>query len=187
MFARAELPLAGEHNALNLCAALAALEAHGLRPPPLRESLAAFRPLPHRLEAIAEIDGVLWVDDSISTTPESTLAALASYPDREIVLIGGGQDRGQDYGELGRELASREAFVLGLPSTGPRIVAAARAAGAPPSRAIETGDMESAVALARELAPPRTAVLLSPAAPSYDHYRDFEERGERFRELVASR
>jgi UDP-N-acetylmuramoylalanine--D-glutamate ligase len=180
----AELPLPGEHNALNLCGALAALEAHAVELPPLREALAGFRPLPHRLESIGEHDGVLWIDDSISTTPESTLAALASYPDREIVLIGGGQDRGQEYAELAHELASREAIVLGLPSTGPRIVAAARAAGVPPARAIEAGDIESAVALARELARPGAAVLLSPAAPSYDHFRDFEDRGERFRMLA---
>jgi UDP-N-acetylmuramoylalanine--D-glutamate ligase len=184
--ARAELPLPGEHNALNLCGALAALEAYGLPLPPLGESLSSFHPLPHRLEVIAERGGVLWVDDSISTTPESALAALASFPDRQIVLIGGGQDRGQDYAALARELARREAAIVGVPSTGPRIVAAARAAGVPPPRAIETGELESAVALARQIARPGAAVLLSPAAPSYDHYRDFEERGERFRMLAAS-
>jgi UDP-N-acetylmuramoylalanine--D-glutamate ligase len=184
--ARAGLPLPGDHNALNLCGALAALEAYGLPLPPLAESLSSFHPLPHRLEVIAERGGVLWVDDSISTTPESALAALASYPDRQIVLIGGGQDRGQDYVALARELARREAAIVGVPSTGPRIVAAARAAGVPAARAIETGELESAVALARQIARPGAAVLLSPAAPSYDHYRDFEERGERFRMLAAS-
>jgi UDP-N-acetylmuramoylalanine--D-glutamate ligase len=186
VMARAELPLPGEHNALNLCAALTALEALGVEPPELRESLRGFRPLSHRLETIAERDGVVWVDDSISTTPESALAALASFPEREIVLIGGGQDREQDYAELGRELAARDATVVGLPSTGPRLVAAARDAGVPAERAIEASGLEQAVALAREMARPGAAVLLSPAAPSYDHYRDFEERGERFRALVTS-
>src|ERR1700683_2542933 len=71
------------------------------------------------------------VDDSISTTPESTLAALASFPGRDVVLIGGGQDRGQDYAELGRALAERNTTVIGVPSTGPRLIAAARDAGAP--------------------------------------------------------
>src|SRR5437588_3246682 len=135
----AELPLPGEHNALNLCGALTALEACGLAPPPLREALQDFRALPHRLEALGERDGVLWVDDSISTTPESTLAALAAFPERDIVLIGGGQDRGQDYAALADELARRGATLVGLPSTGPRLVAAARAAGVPPARAIEVG------------------------------------------------
>ncbi len=67
--------------------------------------MAGFTALAHRLETVAERDGMLWVNDSISTTPESTLAALASFPDRQVVLIGGGQDRGQDYSELGRALA----------------------------------------------------------------------------------
>ncbi len=184
--ASAQLPLRGEHNALNLCAALAALEAAGVAPPALPEALRGFHALPHRLETLAERDGVLWVNDSISTTPESTLAALASFPDREIVLLGGGQDRGQDYGELARELAARAATVIGLPSTGPRLLAAARDAGLPPPRALEAADLAAAVTLARSLAAPGSVVLLSPAAPSYDNYLSFEQRGERFRELAAS-
>ncbi len=95
-----QLPLAGEHNALNLSGALAALEALGIEPP-LPEALAGFEPLAHRLQVVGEHDGVVWVNDSISTTPESTIAALASFPGRELVLIAGGQDRGQDYAGAG--------------------------------------------------------------------------------------
>src|SRR6202034_1403269 len=76
--ASGELSLRGEHNALNLCGALAGLEALGVAAPALPESLAGFQPLAHRLQSIAEHGGVLWVDDSISTTPESTIAALTS-------------------------------------------------------------------------------------------------------------
>jgi UDP-N-acetylmuramoylalanine--D-glutamate ligase len=184
VLASGQLPLRGEHNALNLCAALAALEAYGVGLPPLSEALSSFRPLPHRLETVAERDGVLWVNDSISTTPESTIAALASFADREIVLIGGGQDRGQDYTGLAGRLAATGASVVGLPSTGQRLIAAARRAGVPQRRAIESVDIRAAVGLARTLARPGAVVLLSPAAPSYDHFRDFEERGERFRALV---
>jgi UDP-N-acetylmuramoylalanine--D-glutamate ligase len=180
-----ELPLLGEHNALNLCGALAALEALGIAPP-LPDALAGFRPLAHRLETVAERDGVLWVDDSISTTPESTLAALASFPGRELVLIAGGQDRGQDYSTLARVLAERAAAVIGVPTTGPRLVAIARDAGVPPARAVEVADMREAVERARAVAGGSAVVLLSPAAPSYDNYRDFEQRGERFRALVSS-
>ncbi len=184
VLASAELPLRGAHNALNLCAALSALEALGIDAPPLPAALTGFTALAHRLEPVAERDGVLWINDSISTTPESTLAALASFPDRDIVLIGGGQDRGQDYAELGRAVAAAGAAVIGMPSTGARLIAAARAAGVPLDRAIEARDMQDAVALAGALAAAGAAVLLSPAAPSYDHYRDFEQRGERFRELA---
>jgi UDP-N-acetylmuramoylalanine--D-glutamate ligase len=181
----AALPLPGDHNALNLCAALTALEAVGVEPPPLAAALAGFEPLPHRLQTVAESDGVTWVDDSISTTPESALAALASFPGRELLLIGGGQDRGQDYGELARELARSGSLVIGMPTTGPRLLAAALAAGLPGSRVLAADDLVAAVAIARERAQPGAVVLLSPAAPSYDRFRDFEQRGERFAELAA--
>jgi UDP-N-acetylmuramoylalanine--D-glutamate ligase len=187
-----ELPLPGEHNALNLCAALTGLEACGvLAPAPdaLSASLADFAPLPHRLQPVADAAGVRWVDDSISTTPESAIAALASFPGRKLVLIGGGQDRGQDYGALAATLADRRAAVVGVPSTGERLVAAARAAGV--ERALLADDLEQAVALARKLlsgsgsgSSSGGVVLLSPAAPSYDSYRNFEQRGELFAALA---
>lgn len=181
-----ELPLPGEHNALNLCAALTALDAVGVQPPSLPDSLRGFEALKHRLETVVERSGVRWVNDSISTTPESTLAALASFPGQELVLLGGGQDRGQDYGELATVLRRLGATVVGMPSTGDRLLEAARAAGVSASRVLAAGDLTEAVGLARSRAVPGSVVLLSPAAPSYDNYRDFEERGERFRELVLA-
>jgi UDP-N-acetylmuramoyl-L-alanine---L-glutamate ligase len=188
VLAAGDLPLPGEHNALNLCGALAALEAVGVAPPlPLRRALEGFSALPHRLETVSDAGGILWVDDSISTTPESTLAALSSFSDREVILIAGGQDRGQDHAELARVLAARGATLIGVPSTGPRLLAAARTEGMPADRAIETADLAAAVLLARGRARAGTVILLSPAAPSYDNYRDFEERGERFRSLAVGR
>lgn len=184
VLAAADLPLRGEHNALNLCAALAALEAIGLDLPPLSQSLRNFEGLEHRLQTILERDQVTWVDDSISTTPESALAALASFTGRDIVLLAGGQDREQDYAQLGICLAELKATVVGLPSTGSRIVDAARSAGAPDSQAFEASDLAEAVALAHQRATPGSVVLLSPAAPSYDHYRNFEARGAHFRALA---
>jgi len=179
-----ELPLRGEHNALNVCAALAALEVVGVRPV-LPGALAGFSPLPHRLQTVGEHDGLTWVDDSISTTPESSMAALASFPGRRIVLIAGGQDRGQDFSGLAGALAAVGASVIGIPSTGPSLVAAAKAAGVPAEMAVEASDLADAVARARAGAPAGSVVLLSPAAPSYDNYANFEERGERFRELAT--
>ena len=183
----AALALPGEHNALNLCAALASLEAAGIPPPQLPDALDGFEGLGHRLQTIAERDAVTWVDDSISTTPESALAALASFPGRPLVLIGGGQDRGQDYGELGRELARIGANVVGVPSTGHRLLEAAARAGLPARLRHAAGDLAEAVALARACAVAGAVVLLSPAAPSYDSFKNFEERGERFAALVAQR
>ena len=180
----AQLPLRGAHNALNVCAALTAMQAAGLPPPELPEGLAGLRALPHRLEVVCDADGVQWVDDSISTTPESTIAALASFPDQMVILLGGGSEREQDYAELGRVAAARGAVVLGLPLTGARLVAAARSAGLPAERAFEIGDMAEAVGAARRLAQPGGVVLMSPAAPSYNAYRNFEERGDHFAALA---
>jgi UDP-N-acetylmuramoylalanine--D-glutamate ligase len=183
---RGQLPLRGQHNALNLCAALTALAALDVHPPPLQRALRDVRALAHRLETVLDRDGVLWVNDSISTTPESAVAALASFPERHVVLVGGGQDRGQDYAELGRRLARAGATVIGVPTTGPRLLAAATAAGVPSQRALPASDLRDAVALARDVAREGAVVLLSPAAPSYDHYDDFEQRGELFRALAAT-
>ncbi|MGI8803278.1 MAG: UDP-N-acetylmuramoyl-L-alanine--D-glutamate ligase, partial [Solirubrobacteraceae bacterium] len=163
--AAADLPLLGEHNALNLCAALAAVAAAGVPVPDLPAGLEGFAALPHRLEVVSDQGGVIWVDDSISTTPESALAALQSFADRGVVLIAGGQDRGQDYAALGRELAAREAVVIGLPETGARLLDAARRAGVPDERARAAGGMGAAVAVAERVAVAGSGVLLSPAAP----------------------
>jgi UDP-N-acetylmuramoylalanine--D-glutamate ligase len=181
-----ELPLPGEHNALNLCAALTALEAAGVQPPELPGALAGFEGLPHRLQTVSERGGVRWVNDSISTTPESALAALASFPGLPVVLLGGGQDRGQDYAALGAELARRAAVLVAMGSTGPRLREAALAAGLPADRALSADDLDGAVALARRLAPPGAVVLLSPAAPSYDRFKDFEQRGTLFTTLARA-
>src|SRR5690606_4222552 len=114
----------------------------------------------------------------------SAIAAVESFPGRPIVLIGGGQDRGQDYGALGALLASRGAGVIGLPDTGTRLVAAALSAGGDPSRARSVDTMVEAVAAARTLTEPGAVVLLSPAAPSYNAYTSFKERGDEFARLA---
>lgn len=181
----AELPLRGPHNTLNLCAALTVLELAGIVPP-LPAGLAEFASLPHRLQPCGERDEVAWVDDSISTTPESTLAALDAFSGRDVVLLAGGQDRGQDYVGLGAALARRGAAIVGMPTTGERAVATARAAGVPPDRAVAAADLATAVELARGIACPGSVILLSPAAPSYDRFRNFEERGEQFKALLKA-
>ena len=188
VLAARDLPLRGEHNALNLCGALAALEALAVPLPALPQALEGFQPLAHRLQEVGGDGGITWVDDSISTTPESAIAALASFPDGALVLIAGGQDRGQDYSALARAIAERGASVAAVPTTGPRLLEAARAAGVPPQQLHEAADLAEAVRIARALAErgAGAVVLLSPAAPSFDHFRDFEERGERFAELARA-
>ncbi len=197
----AQLPLRGRHNAANLCAALAALDAAGLALPELPQALAGLEALPHRLQTVLTSAEAVWVDDSISTTAESSLAALAAFPDASAVLIAGGFEREQDYRELGAELARRDAALVTLPDTGARVAAAATAAGLPARRLVQAADMPAAVAAARALAAElRTitradgagstaastpvVILLSPAAPSYNTYLNFEARGDHFAALA---
>jgi UDP-N-acetylmuramoylalanine--D-glutamate ligase len=181
-----ELPLTGAHNASNLCAALTALEALDVAVPALPAALHGLVALPHRLQLVHRTGDVRWIDDSISTTPESAIAALDSFPGAPVVLIGGGLDRGQDHSELAARLTAREATVIGLPATGERLVADARAAGTPTSRAWLAADLPAAVTDAAAAARPGGVVLLSPAAPSYHAYRSYVARGEHFLALARA-
>jgi UDP-N-acetylmuramoylalanine-D-glutamate ligase len=126
------------------------------------------------------------VDDSISTTPESTIAALEAFQDRAVILIAGGQDRGQDHDQLGEVLAKRQqpTTLITLPETGGRLSDAARAHGHAEGRMSTAGDMRDATNQAAALAKPGSVVLLSPAAPSYNAYTNFEERGDDFAALA---
>lgn len=185
--AEEEIPLRGRHNAENVAAAVAAIEAAGFIVPPLPGSLAGLRALPHRLQTV-HVDGrgVEWVDDSISTTPESAVAALAAFGERPVVLIAGGSDRDQDYETLGRALAGRSAStrLIHLPDTGAAIAAAAASHGFGQDRMSTAGDMREATRLAESIAEAGGVVLLSPAAPSFNSYANFEQRGDDFATLA---
>ncbi len=181
------IPLRGEHNARNVAAAVAAIQAAGLPLPPLPGGLAGLQALPHRLQTVHTAAlGAEWIDDSISTTPESTIAALEAFPDRPLVLIAGGSDRDQDYSRLGQALAARaaETRLIVLPDTGPAIAAAAEAHGFAEDRMSTAGDMREATRLAGALIAPGGVVLLSPAAPSFSQYANFEQRGDDFAALA---
>ena len=177
--------LARPHNRSNLCAALAVATSLDLDPAAALEAASGFRGLPHRQQEVGEIGGVLFVDDSISTIPESTLAALRVYAGRDITVILGGHDRGIDYGKLVEKAVTGAAkAVICLGDSGERIYSLARAAAARRGhgtcRIHRAWSMEDAVAYARRVTPPGGVVLLSPAAPSYGQYRDYIERGRDF-------
>jgi len=179
------LGLRGSHNLLNLCAALTAAETRAELPEDIAATMKTFQPLPHRLQSLGFRDSVEWIDDSISTTPESAIAAVAALADRPLVLIGGGFDRGQDYRELAAILATRDVVIIGLPATGTRLVRQARDAGIATHHLLEADDLDRAVALARERAKRGGSVLLSPGAPSFGQFSSFEHRGMRFAELAG--
>jgi len=173
------------HNASNLCAALTVAKLLDISPSAALDAASDFAALPHRQQELGEIGGVLFVDDSISTAPESTIAALSVYAGRNITVIVGGHDRGIDYGKLVATLAQGAArSVVCLGASGERIHAGLRAATAEEPEVFFASypaqSMEDAVAYAKQVTPAGGVVLLSPAAPSYGYYRDFAERGRDF-------
>jgi UDP-N-acetylmuramoyl-L-alanine---L-glutamate ligase len=194
-----ELTLKGEHNRRNAAIAFLVSKLVGV---PTQRSLPvirAFRGLRHRLESLGVHDGIEWIDDAISTNPDSTIAALDALGERVTAIILGGQDRGLDYSILGDRIA-RSAIrrVILFPGSGPRIRNAIEDAGAA-VECVEVRTMEEAVNEARKAKhkarpadgqagvtnhPPAPIVLLSTASPSYGMFRDFEEKGDRFRECI---
>lgn len=186
LFPRAVLPLVGRHNEGNLCVALAVLDVLGVdvlaRRDTLAVAVAGFQGLAHRLTEIVDPSGLTFVDDTLATSPYAAMHAIDAYDGRALTVIVGGADRGLDYTPLRDHLAEREITVVGVPDSGARIVAAL--AGLPKVRCEVTGDLVEAVRLARRVTPAGGVVLLSPAAPSYGRFRNFEHRSEVFAQAV---
>ncbi|MGY1740883.1 MULTISPECIES: UDP-N-acetylmuramoyl-L-alanine--D-glutamate ligase [unclassified Blastococcus] len=185
--------LLGEHNRGNARVALAACALLGLdlaaHAAEVAAAVGAFRALPHRLSPVARLGEVTFVDDTLSTTPVSVLAALDALAPRPVTLIAGGQDRGLDYTGLAEALGTRAGTVtlVTVPDTGARLAAdVRRAAGGAVVAVHETASLEDAVATAVGTAVPGGVVLLSPGAPSYNRFRNYEELAARFTELVLA-
>jgi UDP-N-acetylmuramoyl-L-alanine---L-glutamate ligase len=178
------LGLLGSHNRRNALIARRCLAALGVPEAAddaaLSRAAAGYRPLQSRLQVIGDVAGVTFVDDSLSTNVLPTLAALDSFPDRRVALIVGGQDRGIDYRPLASGVRARQAptHVLTLPDSGPRISAAFESAGF--ADVTDCPDLDAAVAAGFTWARPDGIVLLSPAAPSFGHFRDYRDRAEAF-------
>jgi UDP-N-acetylmuramoylalanine--D-glutamate ligase len=151
--------------------------ARGVDPDAVRDGLRSFAGVEHRLEEVATIDGVLYVNDSKATNVDSTLVALASF-DRPVHVILGGRGKGQDFAPLRAPLGRRAAGVHLIGEAAPALRDVLQAGD-------DRGDLEHAVAAARAAAAPGEVVLLSPACASFDQYEDFEARGRHFKELVG--
>ena len=196
------LGLLGAHNRRNALIARRCLAALGFGPDDSELAQAAkdYPGLPSRLTSIGTLDGVTFVDDSLSTNVLPTLAALEAFDGRRVALLAGGQDRGIDYAPLAAGIMTRDAptLVLTVGEAGPRIRAAFEAAAVASSAAWRSGgsgvlecpDLEYAVRSGFAWARPSGVVLLSPAAPSFGQFRDYRDRGDAFarvmRELGAS-
>lgn len=178
------LGLPGQHNRRNALIAQRCLLALGVGGAQDNEALEAaavgYQGLASRLATIGVVDGVSFVDDSLSTNVLPTLAALDTFPRQRVALIVGGQDRGIDYAPLAFGVLARESptLVLTLPDSGRRISAAMASSGL--TEIIDCPDLDAAVREGFSWAYPDGIVLLSPAAPSFGHFRDYRDRAEAF-------
>lgn len=187
LFPDTDVRLPGRHNRENAVAALAVAERFGARPEHLQAVLARFGGLPHRLEEVGWFHGIRWVDDAISTAPEAAAAAVRALGPEVATLVAGGQDRGFDYAPLAAALAeSAVSLVLALPDSGPAIEGALAAWRDADRAVLAVPDLATAVSLARARTPAGRTCLFSPGAPSYNQFRNFQERGRRFAELARS-
>ena len=176
LMAASELPLAGLHNAANALAAHALAHAIGAADETLARALRTFKGLPHRMQQVAEHAGVVFLDDSKGTNVGATVAALTGLG-RQVVLIAGGDGKGQDFSPLAPVVKKRARAVVLIGRDAGRIERALAASGVPLRHA---GDMDEAVAAAYGEARPGDAVLLSPACASYDMFRNYVHRAEAF-------
>ena len=193
---RAEIPLRGDHNVQNVLAACAiagslglAIDRPGIAPTAMREAIRAFTPVQHRLENVRALNGVTWVNDSIATAPERTLAALASF-DEPLVLLLGGADKDLPW-ETAIQIALRKArriIVFGVDGdkqVATKVMKLFSQMRVGDNQVLREMTLAAAVHRAAEVAEAGDVVLLSPGGTSYDAYADFAERGEHFRRLVS--
>lgn len=179
------LSVPGQHNAINACAVLAALEIMGLDARAAAPALSNFRPLPHRLQPLGEHGGFLWINDSISTTPLATLAALESVHNRAVSVLVGGHDRGLDWSAFVEGVSTNPPHaVICSGANGPRIARALREAHVAARIELVT-TLDEAVALATRVTPVGGCILLSPGAPSFDQFRDYADRGRHFADVAG--
>jgi UDP-N-acetylmuramoylalanine--D-glutamate ligase len=178
---RSELPLLGDHNVANALTAALAAAAAGCPREGIAGGLRTFKAIPHRVEPVREVAGVLWINDSKSTNITSTEVAVAAL-DRPFVLLLGGRHKGEPYTRLVEPLRDRCRAVVAYGEAGPLVLEDLGGA----LQVVPAGSFEEVLATARRLARPGDAVLLSPACSSYDMFKNYEERGARFRQAVEA-
>jgi UDP-N-acetylmuramoylalanine--D-glutamate ligase len=175
---QSEIPLPGLHNVDNVMAAILIGLAAGLDPQTLREAVRDFAPLPHRLEPVADIDGVAYVDDSKATNPSAVVAGLSAF-ERPVVLIAGGKSKRTDFRELGAAAAAHARAVVLIGEAADEMEAAL-----PDVMTTRAKSMDEAVSIAQRLAQTGDTVLLSPGCASFDMFDSAEARGDAFRDAV---
>ena len=193
---RGDIPLRGAHNVLNVLAACAitgamglAIDRPGVRPAAMRAAIRDFQPVEHRLETVRQLGGVTYVNDSIATAPERLLAALASY-DEPLILLVGGADKDLPWETAIRLARQKARHIIVFGKDGDKQVATKvmkllTLMRVSQDRISRVDSLDEAVKRAARVAQAGDVVLLSPGGTSYDAYQDFAERGEHFRQLVS--
>ena len=177
--------LRGTHNAENICAAIAATKGL-VEIEDQVKAIKSFKGVPHRLEFVRELNGNKWYNDSIATSPTRTIAGLNSF-DEEIVLIAGGYDKHLDYEPIAEPILNKVKTLILTGQTAEKIFGAVKQKKEEQNKSIDmykVNNLEEAVQKAKEQAKPNQIILFSPASASFDSFKNFEERGEKFKELV---
>jgi UDP-N-acetylmuramoylalanine--D-glutamate ligase len=179
------IELRGEHNRLNVLAACAIAHAAGFSPQDMLAGVTGFRGVPHRLEFVRTWRGAHWYNDSIATAPERTIAAVRSFSG-PIILLLGGRDKNLPWEDLGELVRQRVDHVVIFGEAAEKIQAAIgqRTLGSKPYSLVRVEKCQEAVMAASRLAQPGFVVLFSPGGTSFDEFKDFEERGEKFKQWV---
>ena len=179
-----DIKLRGIHNYENICAALAATETLVKKEDQI-EAVKNFKGVEHRLEFVRELNGVKYYNDSIGTSPASTIAGLNAF-DENIILLAGGSDKGLDYKEIGEVIAKKVGTLILTGPTTEKIENATKNAIIDNKNIeiIHTENLKESVKIAKEKAKKGDIVLLSPASASFDAFKNFEERGKYFKSLV---
>lgn len=178
-------PLRGEHNYYNVLAALAAVKSLGINDDIIQSRISTFASLPGRIQFIDEIKGVTFVNDTTSTTPVATVAALNALQDRDLVLIAGGADKKLDFAELAQVLPRLVKSIVWLPGEGTNRLKAALGVSIDALVQADASDMDEAVKQAFAIAVKGDLILLSPACASFGLFKNEFDRGEKFNQAVA--
>jgi UDP-N-acetylmuramoylalanine--D-glutamate ligase len=176
-------PLPGRVNLSNLAAAMAVIRRFGISDDQLKDSLPQFKALSHRLELVAEINGVSWYNDSKATTPESAIAALEAF-EQPTIIIAGGYDKNIAFDEFGKTIAEKAKVAVLMGQTAEKIASAIKTCPQNQSRIEIVSSLSEAVQWANKVAESGDVVLFSPACASYDMFDNFQQRGRDFVQLV---
>jgi UDP-N-acetylmuramoylalanine--D-glutamate ligase len=178
-----DIPLRGEHNVENVLAASCAALAFGARPESIRQAVREFRPVEHRLEPVAVIDGVEYINNSMCTNVDAAVRSVEAISEPQIV-IAGGKDKGSDYRALGEAFKRKARHVILIGADADLIHRATSEAGF--DAITRAGSVQEAVEIARSMALPGDVVVLTPACASFDMFSSFEHRGQVFKDAVRS-